>query len=197
MTTFEAYKIYLALRLHFTTDSYDITKTKGRIKASEKSLQKNIKLQYHLQKIKKKYSETEFINFLVANFISGDKWGGTYSFDAEEKYLQWQKIQDSLSYIYTQDLQHIADSSNINKLSELWDCKEGHPLLLKKYFGKTCHLETLVILNKLFKFIDVVDEQLVFDPVWNTVSKLIYKYSPFIKIDKEKYTHMTSKVFSL
>lgn len=133
----------------------------------------------------------------MANFISGDKWGGTYSSDAEEKYLQWQKIQDSLSYIYSQDLQNIADSSNINKLTELWDCKEGHPLLLKKYFGKTCHLETLVILNKLFKFIDVVDEQLVFDPVWNTVSKLIYKYSPFIKIDKEKYTHMTSKVFSL
>lgn len=63
MTTFEAYKIYLALRLHFTTDSYDITKTKGRIKASEKSLQKNIKLQYHLQKIKRNILKLNLLTF--------------------------------------------------------------------------------------------------------------------------------------
>lgn len=194
MTNFEAYQLYLALRLHFTTDNYDIRKTQGRVKASQKTLDKNIKLQYSLKKLKDRYNKENFINYLVANFISGDKWGGVFSENGEEIYFQWQKIHDSLSYTYEQDLISL-NNQDINKLIELWDCSNGHPLIMKKYFGKTCSLETLVILNKLFKFVDTVDEQLVLDPIWNSVSKLIYKYSPFVKIDKEKFNLITRKVF--
>lgn len=195
MTTFEAYRIYLALKLHFTTDGYDIRKTKGRVKAYESSLKKNVKLNFQLQKMKKKYNEEDFINFFVANFIQGDKWGGIYNEDAEEHFIQWQKINESLSYKYEQDLHELANLG-IEKISELWDCKDGHPILMKRYFGKTCNLETLVILNKLYRFVDIVDEQLIFDPIWGSVSKMIHKYSPFVKIDKEKFTNITGKVFS-
>jgi hypothetical protein len=196
MTTFEAYKLYLALRLHFTSDNYDIRKTKGRIKASQKALEKNVKLQFELNKVKKKYSQDDFINYFVANFITGDKWGGIYNTQAEDVYLSWKRINESLSYQYKQDLDILAQE-NINSLVEdLWDCHDGHPIILKRYLGKTVTLETLVILNKLFKFIEQVDEQLIFDPIWHTVSKLISKYSPFIKIDKDRYYTMTHQVFS-
>ena len=196
MTTFEAYKLYLALRLHFTSDNYDIRKTKGRIKASQKALEKNVELQFELNKVKKKYSQDDFINYFVANFITGDKWGGIYNTQAEDVYLSWKRINESLSYQYKQDLDILAQE-NINSLIEdLWDCHDGHPIILKRYLGKTVTLETLVILNKLFKFIEQVDEQLIFDPIWHTVSKLISKYSPFIKIDKDRYYTMTHQVFS-
>lgn len=194
MTTFEAYKLYLALRLHFTSDGYDIRKTKGRIRASEQSLQKNVKLQYALQKLKTKYTEQQFINFLVANFISGDKWGGLFDPQSEDIYLSWVRKYERLSYEYSQELQTFADLG-FTSVEKLWEYTGDHPPILKMYFGKKCSLETLVILNKLYKFIDILDEQLVFDPVWNTVSKLIYKYSPFIKIEREKYQLMTNKVF--
>lgn len=197
MKTFEAYKLYLALRLHFTSDNYDIRKTKGRVKASEETLKKNIKLQYFLMKLNKKYQKNDLIEFFVANFISGDKWGGVYNPQSEDVYLNWKKVQDSLSYTYKQDLQNLQDSLNINNISELWNCEHGHPLLLKEYFGQRCHLETLIILNKLFTFTNAVDEQLIFDPIWNTLSKLIYKSSPFIRIDKEKYNTMTAQVFNV
>ena len=194
MTTFEAYKLYLALRLHFTSDNYDIRKTKGRIKASQKALDKNVKLQFALNKVKKKYGQDDFINYFVANFITGDKWGGIYNTEAENVYLSWKRINESLGYWYKQDLE-LLSQENINNISELWNCNNDHPILLKKFLGKTVTLETLVILNKLFTFIQQVDEQLIFDPIWHTVSKLIYKYSPFIKIDKEKYHTMTVQVF--
>jgi hypothetical protein len=196
MNTFDAYKLYLALRLHFTSDNYDIRKTKGRVKASEETLKKNLKLQLKLMKLNKQYKKDELIDFFVANFISSDKWGGVYDPQCDEIYLAWKKIQESLSYRYKQDLLHFRDNLNINNISDLWDSKNGHPIILKEYFGQRCTLETLIILNKLFKFTDIVDEQLVFDPVWNTISKLIYKYSPFIKIEKEKYNTMTAQVFS-
>lgn len=195
MTTFEAYRIYLALKLHFTTDSYDIRKTKGRVKAQQKTLEKNFKLMNELKKLKNKYNEQDFIDYLVANFISGDKYGGIYNPDSAEVYSSWLSIQESLSYKYEQDLHELANHG-IENVKDLWDCKDGHPLLMKRYFGKTCNLETLVILNKLYRFVDEIDEQLIFDPVWSSVSKTIHKYSPFVKIDKEKFTTITGKVFS-
>lgn len=194
MTTFEAYKLYLALRLHFTTDNYDIRKTKGRVKASERSLAKNVKLQFYLQKLKSRYREQDFINYLVANFISGDKWGGVYSDSPDDKYLAWQRVQDSLPYLYKQDLENFANEGVV-QVDQLWNCKNGHPLIMKKHFGQICLLETVVILNKLYKFNDVIDEQLIFDPVWNTFSKLIHKYSPFVRVDKEAFTNITKQVF--
>ena len=37
MEPFEVYRHYLALKLHFTTDRYDIVKQQGRIKASKQA----------------------------------------------------------------------------------------------------------------------------------------------------------------
>jgi hypothetical protein len=68
-------------------------------------------------------------------------------------------------------------------------------VILKAYCGKKCRLETLVILNKLYKFTVEMDEQLVLDPVWNSVSRTIHKYSPFIKVEKEKFSMITTQVF--
>ena len=193
MNTFEAYQLYLALKLHFTTENYDIRKTKGKVKASLHALEKKPKVQYQLQKFVKKYNKEEYINYLVANFINGDKWGGMYS-DGSKAYLDWQKTHDSLTYTYQQDIHEL--SLQVANVQDLWSCEHGHPLLLKAYYGKTCNLETLVILNKLYKFIHIVDEQLVLDPIWNTLSLLIYKYSPFVKIDKEKFTLITQGVLN-
>lgn len=194
MTTYEAYQIYLALKLHFTTENYDIKRMKGRVRTSLKSLEKKPKIQFQLQKFIKRYSQEEYINFLVANFIKDDKWGGMYNDDAHNIYLAWLKTHESLTYCYTQDLAQF--SLQVEKITDLWECDTSHPLIIRNYFGKTCTLETLVILNKLYKFSDMVDEKLFLDPVWTTISSTIHKYSPFIKIDKEKFTMLTEKVFA-
>ena len=194
MTTFEAYKLYLALRLHFTSNDYDLRKTKGKIRASEKALEKNVKLQFQLEKLKKKYSEGQFVNLLVANFIEGERWGGIYDLpEAEERYTKWQARIESMTYLYQRDLESLRNS-DINSLSELLDCSDGHPILLKWFLGGKLNVETLVILNKLYKFNETVSEKLVLDPIWKSVSMLIYKYSPFVKIDKEKFNTLTRRI---
>ena len=40
MNDLDAYRTYLAFKLHFTTDKYDITKTKGAVSASRESFLK-------------------------------------------------------------------------------------------------------------------------------------------------------------
>ena len=39
MTGFEVYKMYLALKQHFTKDNYDYQKYNGKVSASEKSFE--------------------------------------------------------------------------------------------------------------------------------------------------------------
>lgn len=192
MNTESAYKLYTALRLHFTTDNYDI-----RNGVPPKSPKSGVKEKFgkHLQKMMKtyNYNEDAFMGYLVANFLNGSEWGALYEPQGHEVYLEWQKIQDSLTYTYKQDVEYLA--SQVVNVEDSWDCSSGHPVILKAYCGKKCRLETLVILNKLYRFITVVDEQLVLDPVWTSVSRTIYKYSPFIKIDKDKFSMITSKAF--
>lgn len=191
MNVSDAYKIYTSLRLHFTTDNYDIRsgitprRPKAGVKASFKKKLEVLMKQYN-------YNQDEFINYLVANFLNGNEWG-IFENTGPEIYLEWRRIQESLSYNYRQDMEYLA--SQVPEIHNAWDCTSGHPVILKAYCGKKCRLETLVILNKLYKFTTEIDEQLVLDPVWNSVSRLIHKYSPFIKVEKEKFSMITAKAF--
>lgn len=191
MNVSDAYKIYTSLRLHFTTDNYDIRsgitprRPKAGVKASFKKKLEVLMKQYN-------YHQDEFINYLVANFLNGNEWG-IFENTGPEIYTEWKRVQESLTYTYTQDIKNLT--YQVTKLEDAWDCSQGHPVILKEYCGKRCRLETLVILNKLYRFTAGVDEQLVLDPVWNSISRTIHKYSPFIKVEKDKFSMITHKAF--
>ena len=55
MDEFGVYKMYIALKLHFTTDNYDITKRNGKVKASRQAFAKRKDL-FSIRKIAKTYS---------------------------------------------------------------------------------------------------------------------------------------------
>lgn len=191
MNVSDAYKIYTSLRLHFTTDNYDIRsgiaprRPKAGVKASFKKKLEVLMKQYN-------YNQDEFINYLVANFLNGNEWG-IFENTGPEIYTEWKRVQESLTYTYTQDIKNLT--YQVTNLEDAWDCSQGHPVILKEYCGKRCRLETLVILNKLYRFTTEVDEQLVLDPVWNSISRTIHKYSPFIKVEKDKFSMITHRAF--
>jgi hypothetical protein len=90
MDEFSVYKMYIALKLHFTTDAYDVIKQKGRVRASRQAFAKRTDL-FSIKKISKNYSDEEVANFLVANFVSGDRWGGMFDTEAGQRYTLWKK----------------------------------------------------------------------------------------------------------
>ena len=53
---FKAYQRYLAIKAHFTTDSYDILKHKGKVRASVSSF-KTRNDRYYFARVEKKYSK--------------------------------------------------------------------------------------------------------------------------------------------
>lgn len=187
--SYEVYRYYLALRLHFTTDQYDVIKQRGRVRASKNAFYKRKDL-LSIKKVAETYSEKEIVDFLVANFTSGDRWGGMFDINAKDRYLNWKKRIESLTYTFEKEVSKIGQICEKNKVDFskcLTSSKNTHPYIIKSYLRGEISIETLVILNKLEPFIEQLDNELKDDLVWPDVSRIIKKYDPFLTINKEKY----------
>lgn len=197
MDAFEVYKYYLALKLHFTTDKYDVIKQKGKVRATRQAFAKRKDL-FAINKVAKTYTDEEVANFLIANFVSGDRWGGIFDTEAKETYILWKKRKESLTYIFEQDIDNLVLELELEnkKLDDLFYCsKAEHPYIIKSYLRKSICIETLVIMNKIFNLTDKFDKEIDDTVVWPDISRLIKKYSPFLTIDKEKYHEIIRRRF--
>ena len=180
VSPFETYQHYLALKNHFTNPKYDFFKYGAKTRASVTSFNKR-RDKYWFEKTSRKYSDDEVVDFLVSNFTAASNpqnlWIGEIINSGERTYADWKKRKQSSTYLFKEQS---------NELETLFDCSKGHPILLKKFLGGGISLETLVIFDRIFSFREKFDKKLE-DPVWETVSLKIKKYSPFLNIDVFKY----------
>ena len=193
MMPFDAYRCYLSLKNHFTKDHYDYHKYRGKTRATNQAFYKR-KDRFWFEKTSRKYSDEEVLNFLLANFVNTDTpqnlWIGEIINSGERTYAEWMKRQQSLTYLFKEQLNELLLENN---LDEVFNCSKGHPLVLKRYLGGEISLETLTILEKVFSFAKNFDKKLK-DPVWESVSLKIKKYSPFININVFQYKKLLKEV---
>ena len=186
VTPFETYQTYLSMKSHFTNRKYDFFKYGGKSRATMSSFNKR-KDKYWFEKTSRKYSDEEVLNFLLANFVNTDTpqnlWIGEIINSGERTYAEWMRRKQSMTYIFKE--QSVKLLSEID-LEKLFNCSKGHPLVLKRYLGGEISLETLMILEKVFSFAKDFDKKLQ-DPVWETVSLKLRKYSPFLNINVFDY----------
>ena len=190
---YDAYREYLALKNHFTKDNYDYFKYNKKTRATVQSFYKR-KDRFWFEKVSRQKSDQEVVDFFVANFVSCKDpetlWIGEIMKEGEERYQNWQKKVQSLSYIFKEETQQLFEE---NKFEEVFNCSKGHPLLLKKFLSGKISLETMVICDRIFLFGKNFDKKIQ-DPVWETVSRRIKKYSPFLHIDVFKYRKILKEV---
>lgn len=182
---FETYKTYLAMKQHFTKDKYDYHKYCGRSRATLSAFHKR-KDRYFFEKMSRQRPDKEIEDFFLANFVScrdpETLWIGEIIQEGDKNYTQWQKKVQSLSYIFKEDIDNLFDG----KVDEVFDCSNGHPPILKNYLGGYTTLETLVICDRIFGYVKNFDKVLQ-DPVWETVSRRVKKYTPFLNINVPRY----------
>jgi hypothetical protein len=181
MDSYQVYRLYLSLRLHFTRPDFDITKSRKGVKVSREAFLKRKDL-FALRKLAETKTKTEIIDFLVANFVSGNQWGGVFDTEANDVYAEWQTRMQKLGYTFKQDIQTLyADGDPFEVING------QHPKVLKMYLGKKISLESIAILAKI-GIIDNTDySSLSNDFIWNDFAHLVKKYKPFVKIDKDHY----------
>ena len=182
VTPFETYQTYLSIKNHFSSPRYDYFKYGGRSRAKITAFNKR-KDKYWFEKTSRKYPDNQIVDFLVSNFVTANNpsslWIGEIINSGERTYADWMKRQQSISYLFKEESIKLLEE---NKLDSLFECKSGHPIILKRFLGGDISLETFVIFDIIFSFSEKFDEKLL-DPVWETVSMKIRKYKPFLSIN--------------
>jgi hypothetical protein len=181
-TGFAAFALYNALKLHFTSNSYDYFKYNGKTNVSQDAFLKR-KDKYTFYKLSRKYQLEELRNFYVANFLDGDKWvGDMNTVDGEEVFKKWQKTQQSLTYTFENDIIYLF---NKYKPKEMFQLSGNYPNLLKELMEDNIHLETVVYMNMIMGFLPAWKKEITDDIIWPNWELRLRKYQPFI-FDQEK-----------
>lgn len=181
---FDAYQLYLGIKLHFHSDKYNFVTYNGKVKADINSFLKR-KDKYHFGKLAKKY-KSELKDFYIANLSVSDMWAGDLlEAEAERTYTNWKKRNQKLSYMFETEVSDLLRKKTINQILEV---KNGqHPILLKEYMKKNVSLETVAIMDSIINFTDnwrkLISEQVIY-PTYHTK---IHKYQSFISIDHNKF----------
>lgn len=192
MEPFDAYKYYMAMKLHFDSDSYDAKKYNYKTSISPQAFWKR-KDKYHFAKIAKKFNTPDnMIEFYISQFTNNNKWVGDM-LEGDEHFTEWKRKIESLSYIFTNDINTLADK--VEKFDDLFVINT-HPLVVKEYLSGNICLETVVILDKLVGFLKNADKVITETIVWPDVSKLIKKYSTFLNCDVKKMQKICIKRFT-
>jgi len=193
MMPVDAYRCYLSLKNHFTKDSYDYHKYCGKSRATVQSFYKR-KDRFWFEKLSRNKSDEEIVDFFVSNFITctdpSKLWIGEMMREGDTRYTEWKKRTQSLSYVFRQETENLFKNQ---KVDDVFDCSKGHPPILKMFLSGNISPETLVIYDKIFLFGNNFDKKLQ-DPVWETVSKKIKKYSSFLNIDVSRYKKILKEV---
>ena len=190
---FDAYRCYLSLKNHFTKDHYDYIKYRGKTRATHQAFYKR-KDRFWFEKFARQKNDKEVEEFFVSNFIystdPATMWIGEMIKEGEGRYQEWKKKTQSLSYIFKEEVENVFDEQ---KVDDVFDCSKGHPTILKSYLGGDTSLETMVICDIIFGYGKDFDKRLN-DPVWETVSRKIKKYKPFLNINVPRYKKILKEV---
>ena len=189
MNGFEIYKIYLAIKLHFTSknQSYDFHKHLGRTTARLATFTKR-RDRYFFHKLSKSYNDKSAVDYFVANFVSNTNlWvGDIIGKTGDDNYKQWSKKLEALHYYYEQDIDYILGRDI--KFDDLFLVKKGqHPPILKMFLSKRINFETFLILDEILSFSKQLNKNINEKVLWPKLYDRMIRYKPFIKYNVTKY----------
>jgi hypothetical protein len=144
MTSEKAFQLYLAIRLHYTVDSYDVFENGGRFKHQNKVAdRKDFKLiDYFVNRIP---TEREMIELCVANHLYGNPDFLYEPDDALEHLARWKSNKDSLTHNLQRDLSTI-DLYTIQKKCSLEDYLSQQ--VISDILSNKIEFESLILLDR-------------------------------------------------
>ena len=193
MNGFEIYKVYLAVKLHFTSKnrSYDFHRHGGRTTAKLETFTKR-RDRYFFHKLSRTYNSTTVVDYFVSNFVNNSNlWvGDIIGSTGDESYKEWSKRLESLHYYYEQDIDYILERMTANEIEfdDIFTSHDGqHPPILKMVLSKKICVETFVILEDILSFANRLDKDILETVLWPKMHDRMARYKPFLKYDTPRY----------
>ena len=196
---FDVYKTYLAVKLHFASDTYDYYKYDGKVNAKLDTFTKR-KDRYFFHKLSTRYGQDNILDFFVANFLADSKrWiGNLLANDGRDVYLDYKKRKEAFAYHFKQDCGTIA--SDFGRRSILFN--DGfippngqHPRVLRLLIQRKIHIQTAIILDSILSFSKVWDKEINEKVVWPKISLTLAKLKPFVLYNQTQAKLIMKDVF--
>lgn len=194
MDGFKAYRYYLAIKLHFTTDKFNVFQNRGNVKGTREAFNARND-RYIFEKLaQKKPDDKELIQFFVSNFAYGNDTALYSGQEAEDLYIKWINRKQSITKIFIDDLACLITYIETNKLkhSAIFSFTDNeYPVALKLFLGDKICIETLCIINDFTDIISDWKENNAIKYIWDNELRRVIKLTGFVKYDKIKL----SKIF--
>ena len=178
MNPVKAYKLYVALKLHFTTD-YDGFKYSFQVRTPDTAFYGR-RDRYYFEKASQKYGE-QLRRFYVTQFVDGVTYiRDMMSEEGHNRYLQRSSQIESSMYNLNGDLRKHLKSPREFFLGDT----STPPQVLALALSDSLHLETVAHLENTLGFLDkvVYKDPIVIDPLVMKVKK----YAPFLRTETAK-----------
>ena len=198
MTSYDAYKLYLAIKLHFTTANYDYFKHNAKVNSSLNTfLKRNDRFFFH--KLATKYGD-DLIMYFVSNFVDRPKtWvGDLVRADGDTIYNKWRKYNESFSYNFRNDCVLVSNIINADSIrfDDVFSVVNGqHPRMLRLLLSGKISIQSLIIFDKVLSFVGRWDKEITETVIWPEKSFKIAKLRPFVNVNTTKCKFIMKEVF--
>lgn len=181
---FTAYKYYMALKLHFSSDKYNVFENKGSVKCSREKFN-NRNDYYVFEKLGRKFnSDQELIQFMASNFIYKNPNVVYSGADAEDNYLEWKRRKQSATKLFADDCEKLVSLHKPE--NEIFYCTNNQiPFIINLYIANKINIETIRILDDTFDFVSKLSDNTIVSLLDDDIRR-IKKSKGFIKYDKTK-----------
>lgn len=178
--SFAAYLCYVALKTHFTTDSYDYFEHEGKTNAKLSSFEKRKDAAHFYILSKTRDAAGRLLSNLVTN---PNVWVGDIVSDrGEDIHKSWLKRKQSLTYQFKSDMKELH-----NDFDENFVVKSGQmPHIVRLYLSGDITLETLAILADMRDTTDYWKRNVNDTLIFPSINRVVAKYRPFIDYDGDK-----------
>ena len=194
LSAFGAYQLYMSLRSHFMTDSYDFFKYRGRMtQLSHKKYVERGDKQY-FEMVSRTLEFKQLKELYISHFLEDRYYPADFIMeDATDIYKEHQKHIQSLTYNFSEDLNKLVEKGlhNCFRVDE-----HTYPYIALLYMRKSISIETVVILDNMLHFMDKFDEFYKGDVIWKKISRKVRKYKPFLKYDRDKMREILKEVMN-
>lgn len=186
MNGLQAYRYYMAVKLHFTKDSFDVFKNPN-VKCSVSTFEKRHD-RYLFEKLAKRYtSDKDLIQYYVSNFAYGHT---DVIYEEEESktiYTKWIARKESISKVLQDDCSKIityAEKHKITKEEVLGLTGNDIPAILKLLVSNQISIESVRIIDDYFDMIKLWSG--ISLQFWKGDLRRISKLKKFVRYDKQR-----------
>jgi len=181
---FKVWKLYMAVKLHFTTNSYNVFNNRGHVKGARDTFYARND-RFIFEKLARKFpTERDIIQYFVANFAYGNQEVVYEPSTGDSNLITWNKRKQSISQVFESDLHTILLHLEKNGMTEKHLYEGNPPELFKLYLGGYITVETMVILNSFVDYLTTLKLQL--NLLWAEECRIIDKCKGFVKFDRDR-----------